>query len=65
MKYLDMNRYKRSMGTMAMERPVKSRSHLVECCPMKLDRPTGRVLNLSDWIKTSGKKKSFQMGTAL
>ena len=32
--------------------------------PMKTERPCGRVLRASVWMKTSGKKKSFQVGTA-
>ena len=32
---------------------------------MKAVSPCGRVLRASVWMKTSGKKKSFQIGTAL
>jgi hypothetical protein len=64
-KYLDIKRYKKSMGSMAMESPVKRRLQFVAYWPKKVESPMGRVLRLSLWMNTRGKKKSFQMGTAL
>jgi bifunctional pyridoxal-dependent enzyme with beta-cystathionase and maltose regulon repressor activities len=65
MKYLDMNKYRINMGSIAMDRPVKSKLQFVLCWPKNVESPTGRVFTLSDWRNTKGKKKSFQMGTAL
>ena len=65
MKYFDMNKYMMTIGMIAIESPTNSRPQLVLFCPKKELNPTGRVFLTSLVKNTNGKKKSFQIGTAL
>ncbi len=51
------------IGAADMVSPENNTPQSVVYSPMKVVNPCGRVLRSSFWMKTSGKKKSFQIGT--